>query len=248
MDPEQVREYGSLEDAVTRKLRHHVYIDDSHLHHVFQYLILPSFEPSIAWDVFRQWSQELPDKHVLIRTCWRSDLDQEKLRTPVERTRHPYPLTPTIEVHELMASSGELEQLAHHLEELELPIGATRGVIGCDGVTFEVAIETNARSARCRLSWWCEPPEAWRGLRGWISRAEDVFETAWLARTNASERRLQVVTVNDEAARVEARRLFREGHYGRVTELLVEIAARAPLSPAETKMLEMSLQRNRTQQ
>jgi hypothetical protein len=251
VDPEQVREYGALSDAVTQKLRHHAYVDDQHLRHVLQYLILPSFTPPIAWDVFRQGSQELPGKHVLIRSCWQSDLDHEKLRTPPERARHPYPLAPTMEVHELTASSAELEQLAHDLEALELRIGATSRVFGCDGVTFEVAIdqppETIAESARCRLSWWSEPPEAWRGLREWVGRAEDVFERAWLARTNASERQRQVVTVNDGAAREEARRLFREGHYGRVTELLVEIASRATLSPAQTKMLEMSLQRNRTQ-
>ena len=168
MEPEQVREYHQLLAEVVPNLRHHAYVGARKVSHCFQYLVLPSFAPPIAWDVFRERQKHQPEKHILIRTCWRCDLDKEKLRTPVERLRHPYPLQPTIEVHELSAPSSELMRLAEDLGALAFPIGASSGVVGLDGVTFEVAIEQPpahiALAAKCRLSWWFEPPAAWAGL------------------------------------------------------------------------------------
>ena len=247
MDQEQIREYAELHDVVTRKLRHHAYIDDRNVLHAFQYFVLPAFTPLIAWDVFRRSRKDQPHEHVLIRSCWRSDMDQEKLCTPAERLRHPYPLVPTIEVHELSSPSADLERLAEDLGTLKLPIGASPAVAGVDGVTFEVAIgqppDDLAFSARCRLSWWCEPPAAWGELRTWLTRAEKLFETAWTGRGNSAAVPLQVRTFDDVAARHEAQRLFHEGHYGRTAELLADIASRGKLSPAEEKMFELALQR-----
>jgi hypothetical protein len=201
----------------------------------------------IAWDVFRRRRKDQPNEYILIRSCWRSDIDREKFCTPVERLRHPYPLVPTIEVHELPTPSTELEDLARDLGVLELPIGAVPTVGGLDGVTFEVAIEQPpdhiAFSARCRLSWWCEPPAAWSELRTWSRRAEVVFEVAWSARGNAASVPLQVRAVDDSAMRHEAQRLFHQGHYGRTAELLVDISSRTTLTPTESKMLELSLKR-----
>ncbi len=68
MDPEQIREYGQLHDEVVRKLRHHAYIDDRNIWHVFQYLALPSFTSPIAWDVFQRRRKDQPEEHVLIRS------------------------------------------------------------------------------------------------------------------------------------------------------------------------------------
>jgi hypothetical protein len=272
MEQEQIREYGCLQDEIIVKLRSHGFVDGLGASHVFQYLILPSFTPPISWDVFRRPRKgyenavvpvaseqdvdgvvEAPprrgheDDFVLVRSAWRSDLDLEKLRSPVERLRHPYPLVPSIEVHQLSAPSDELAQLAAKLAAIRLPIGASPSVYGIDGVTYEVAIEQPLYgiplSAKCRLSWWHEIPAAWGELQAWVEGARAVFESAWAGRGAPAPIPLRIKAIDDAAARVEAQQLFYAGQYGRVAELLAEVGTREKLKPAEVKMLEMALKR-----
>jgi hypothetical protein len=247
VEQEQVREYGRLQDDIIAKLRHHAFVDGLDAHHVFQYLILPSFTPHISWDVFRRRRRDHEDDFVLVRSAWRSDLELEKLRSPVERLRHPYPLVPSVEVHQLNAASGELAQLAAELATLRLPIGAPPSVGGIDGVTYEIAIEQPphyiALTAKCRLSWWHKPPVEWEGLAAWVQRAEAVFQPAWAARGSTAPTPLRITAIDDAAARHEAQRLFHAGQYGRVAEMLAEVGTREKLTPAETKMLELALNR-----
>jgi len=247
LDQEQAREYRRLQDDMTTKLRHHAFVDDRGSLHAFQYLVLPSFTPPVAWDVFRRRRRNQDDDFVLVRSCWRSDLDLEKLQTPVERLRHPYPLIPTIEVHQLTCASRELARLAAELAAMKLPVGAPASAFGCDGVTFEIAIEQPphyiALAAKCRLSWWDKPPEGWEALAAWVQRAESIFEGAWATQGAAAPTPLRVMAIEDATARHEAQRLFHAGHYGLVAELLAEVSTREKLTPAEAKMLELALKR-----
>jgi hypothetical protein len=244
MELERVHEYGRLRDDIVRKLRHCAFVEEGR--HVFQYLILPSFTPPISWDVFRQRRRDHEDDFVLVRSAWRSDLDQERLRSPVERLRHPYPLVPTIEVHLLKAPSNDLATLASEVNALSLPIGAPPRVGGVDGVTYEVAIEAAPFcffAAKCRLSWWHKPPAEWHELAAWLHRAEAVFGAAWEGQGDAAPTPLRIKAIDDAAARHEAQRLFHAGHYGRVAEVLAEVATREKLTAAESKMLELALKR-----
>lgn len=247
MDQEQAREYRRLQDDIATKLRHHAFVDDRDSLHAFQYLVLPSFTPPVAWDVFRRRSRNQDDDFVLVRSCWRSDIDLEKLQTSVERLRHPYPLIPTIEVHQLTSSSGDLASLAAELAAMRLPVGAPASVFGLDGVKFEIAIEQPphhiALAAKCRLSWWHKPPETWEALAAWVQRAESIFDAAWANQEAAAPTPLRVMDVEDATARHEAQRLFHAGHYGRVAELLAEVGRREKLTAAEAKMLELALKR-----
>src|SRR5688572_8657727 len=105
LDSEQGREFSRLQADVTARLRQHFFIDLQNGSHVFQYLILPAFDLPVAWDVFVRPRRGYEAEHVLLRTSWRVDLDREKFRTPVDRLRYPYPLVPTMEVHQLSARS-----------------------------------------------------------------------------------------------------------------------------------------------
>jgi hypothetical protein len=247
VEQEQIQEYARLQDEIVVKLRHHAFVDSLNAQHVFQYLILPSFTPPIAWDVFRRRRAGHQDDFVLVRSTWRSDLDLQKLRSPVERVSHPYPLIPSLEVHQLCAPSSELSRLAAELAALKFPIGAVPSVGGIDGVTYEVAIEQPPHdiplAAKCRLSWWCEPPVEWEGLAAWVRRAAVLFDSAWDARGTASPTPLQIKALDDAAARQDAQRLFHVGEYGRAAELLAEVARREKLTRAEEKMLELALKR-----
>ncbi len=169
------------------------------------------------------------------------------LQTPVERLPHPYPLIPTIEVHQLTSSSGELASLAAELAAMRLPVGPPASVFGPEGVTFEIAIEHPphyiALAAKCRLSWWHKPPEEWEALAAWVQRAESIFDAAWANQEAAAPTPLRVMDVEYATARHEAQRLFHAGHYGRVAELLAEVGRREKLTTAEAKMLELALKR-----
>jgi len=247
LDREQVGEFGRLWDDIVPKLRHHAFVDGLAAGHVFQYLVLPSFTPPVAWDVFGRRRRGHEDDLVLVRSSWRSDLDLEKLRSPVERLAHPYPLVPTVEVHRLSAAPGELERLAGELAALRLVIGAPAGIFGVDGVNYEVALHQSphhsAMAAACRLSWWERTPAGWEELAAWVRRAEAVFESAWAARGPAAPAPLRIQAIDDAAARHEARGLFHAGQYGRAAELLAEVATREALTPAEARMLELALKR-----
>ncbi|MBL8084790.1 MAG: hypothetical protein JNN26_19360 [Candidatus Obscuribacter sp.] len=179
MEPEQSYEFRCLRDDVVQKMRHHTYVDAAT--HVFQYLVLPAFTPTIAWDVFRRPRLGHSDDFILVRTTWRSDLDSEKVRTPVERLRHSRPLQPTIELNLLSVPSAELEQLSKELAELKLPIGAASHSYGIDGTFYEIAIDQSSvysSSAKCRLSWWHTPPAQWPGVLEWIKRAAIIFDAS----------------------------------------------------------------------
>jgi hypothetical protein len=248
MESEQLHEFGRMQNDITSKLRGHAFIDDLSARHVFQYLILPSFSPPIAWDVFRRGRRGYADECILIRTSWRSDLDLDKLQTPVERLRHPYPLMPSIELHELQAPSAELERLARELTGLELPIGIPPSLVCiADGVGYEVAIEQPPHHIslvpRCRLSWCCDPPREWANLGEWVKSAEGIFEAAWAERGEAMPTPLRIKAIDDAAVRHQATQLFRAGHFGRVVGLLMEVRSRETLTQAESKMLELALKR-----
>ena len=53
-------------------------------------------------------------------TIWRSDLDSDKLRAPVERLRHPRDLSPTIEDDTFWLSDAEADQ-EHHPKRAPAP-------------------------------------------------------------------------------------------------------------------------------
>lgn len=248
MDAEQIQELCYLQDKIITKLRHHAYIKEESARHVFQYLILPSFTPPIAWDVFSRIRRGHSNEFILLRTSWRSDLDAEKMRNPTERLRHEYPFIPTIELHLLPVPSVELEQLAKDLKQISLPIGAQPNVFGIDGTSFEIAIEQPplymVLTAKCRLSWWHETPPEWKPLQEWVTRAEDVFESAWSIQSNTAVSVPYVITaIDDTASRHKARLLFHEGKYLQAAELFAEVATRESLSTVETKMLEMAVKR-----
>lgn len=153
--------YSLLQVEVLLKLRCHRYIDGQIKGmHVFQYLILPSFEPLQAYDVF-----ERGGTMSLYKTTWRSDVDSKKWIVPAEQLQQPQPLQPTISVQSLGVCAGALSELSRELCALKLPIGPPAAHFGCDGTSYEIAIGQFAMSARCRLSWWMPPPGEWDELR-----------------------------------------------------------------------------------
>lgn len=178
MEREQIDEFDKLRDVTIEKLRRHLFVEARN--HVFQLLELPAFEPSVAWDVFRQLNPGNEDELVLTGTVWRTDKDLEKLRSPIERVRHPHPSKPTIELFIVSVSSAELSQLHQELVRLRLQlcVGSSSGL---EGSFYEIALNQSSapsRSATCRFSWWNDLPIEWQDLSGWLDGAQAIFETS----------------------------------------------------------------------
>lgn len=64
----------------------------------------------------------------------------------------PFPLVPSLEVHQLNAASNELARLAVELAGIRLPVGAAPSV---GGITCQVAIGQPPTVVLCRL---CDVP------------------------------------------------------------------------------------------
>ena len=71
MEQDEIVQYHRLERGVIGRLRNHAFVDDTYAGHVFQYLVLPSFTPPIAWDVFSRARRGHEDDLVLVRSSWR---------------------------------------------------------------------------------------------------------------------------------------------------------------------------------
>lgn len=179
MEQEQADEICQLRDAILANLRHHSFIDGGQ--HVFQYLVIPSFSPTVSFDVFKRCMNASNNDFVLTKTVWRSDLDLAKLSSPVERLRHPRPLQPTIEIHVLSVPSETLENLFKELSNLKQSVATCQSQLVLDGVGYEIALEQTVKSGMSsndRLSWNEPPPSEWQDIPSWAKKAEAIFDMA----------------------------------------------------------------------
>ncbi|HIA52366.1 MAG TPA: hypothetical protein EYN91_09805 [Candidatus Melainabacteria bacterium] len=172
MESELVNEFARLRETAYRDLRTHSNMKGCE--HVFQYLALPSFSPGVAFDVFRKPHKELDTEFVLVKTTWRSDIDGEKFRTPVERLKHPRPLEPTMEVQLLAVPSTTLSILVNELLELKMK-SAERIGLCLDGIAYELTI--NHSGSECSLRWNMHLADEWEGLKNWIRKADSTFNS-----------------------------------------------------------------------
>jgi hypothetical protein len=133
--------------------------------------VAPSFDD---WRAYELW--ELRGEWRLRRRVWRHLVDAEKMRTPVERLRHPRPLLPTIETREIPYGASEAEAAFERLASLRLrvlPEGG--GGLVLDGADHEVALEDGAASMRLR---WNPTPAAWAPLAETVDVLLAAFDAA----------------------------------------------------------------------
>src|SRR6266498_727348 len=111
MTPDLQREFQSLREKAMKELKN-IAATGSYCN-VFSLFVLPSFSPSRRFTVYSPVRPEKGHRPFVAFSTWRSDLDAEKLRSPIERLRYPKDLSPTIENDTLWltdAEPGEIEQ------------------------------------------------------------------------------------------------------------------------------------------
>lgn len=129
-----------------------------------QVLVLPSFEPSLAYEVICVPSvsaptASVPEAFVAIRTSWDQPADLACFASPVERLRHPRVLRPTMQRREGTLAASEARALVADLANLQLPLAPGPAPSGLDGTRYELTL--GAGSAQATVRWWERPPANW---------------------------------------------------------------------------------------
>jgi hypothetical protein len=92
---------------------------------------------------------------------WRSDLDLEKFKSPVERLRHPKDLAPTIENEAVWLTGDDIEDFVQRIRGISIPFFlGSPSVVGCDGTSFEFRYDELFFGGS--LHWWEDRPLEWR--------------------------------------------------------------------------------------
>ena len=177
MDREQMDEFYAVRESAYDALRLGTLIDRHRSVPMCQFLILPSFENPVSWDVIRVVSRQAGAQTRLYRSTWRMDVDSQAMSSPVERLKHPRPYTPTLETDWVLVDKGKLEAILAHFNAVRIPLTLASARAGCDGTSFELAIGDFFCNAR--IGWWCDLPEEWKELRPVVAELESLFESTW---------------------------------------------------------------------
>lgn len=159
MTPDLQREFQSLRERAKQQLKD---VPESESYgHVFSLWVIPSFTPAYRWTVNAPLPRAKGKQPFASFTIWRSDLDLEKLRTPVERLRHPKALIPTIQDDTLWLTDADVQHFRRRICGISVPLylGPAR-VVGCDGTRFEFRCDEVFYGAS--LHWWENLPTEWR--------------------------------------------------------------------------------------
>src|SRR5689334_2173965 len=136
MTPDLQREFQSLRETAKQRLRD--VLASGSYRHVFSLWVTPSFAPAYRCTLYAPLPRAQGKQSFASFTIWRSDLDTEKLKTPVERLKHPQDLAPTIEDDMVWLTEAEVEDFERRISGIAVPfyLGPPT-VAGCDGTSFE---------------------------------------------------------------------------------------------------------------
>jgi hypothetical protein len=129
--------------------------------HLFSFWVMPSFTPAYRCTLYapRRSAQGKPPFASF--TTWRSDLDYEKVRAPVDRLSHHRDLSPTIEDDTLWLTDADIEDFQRRIRGISVPIFlGPATVAGCDGTSFEFRCDEIFYGAS--VHWWQDQPAEWR--------------------------------------------------------------------------------------
>lgn len=129
--------------------------------HVFSFWTFPSFSRSSRWTIYSPWPSAKGTQPLASFTVWRSDLDSEKFRSPVERLKFPKDLAPTIQEEVIHLNDREVEEFERQIGDISVPLylGQANN-FGCDGTRFEFRYDALFYGAT--LHWWESYPTEWR--------------------------------------------------------------------------------------
>ncbi len=165
MTPDLRNEFQSLRDRATQHLRNVPEIEN--FRHIFSLWKFPSYSPALRCSVYTPAFAAF--------TIWRSDLDLEKLRTPVERLKYPKDLAPTFEEHTLELPRTDIEDFERRIQSISIPVYLGQSqVVGLDGTTFEFHYGDLLCGAL--IQWWGNHPTEWQPLTNVLRQILDELD------------------------------------------------------------------------
>src|SRR2546423_4785068 len=137
MDPEQSKEWSNFEQQALDLVRKGNVPDEVGVFHLFQIVILPSFDPAMSWEVYRKTSRSGEQKYFVINTRWRRDTDIKRFETPMERLKHPHKLLPTLETMKVELPINLVELFLDRLKSVTISAYIDARSMGTDGIRYE---------------------------------------------------------------------------------------------------------------
>jgi hypothetical protein len=177
VDREQMDEFCAVRESAYDALRLGTLIERHRSVPVCQFLILPSFDNPVSWDVIKVVSRKDGAQMRLYRSTWRMDVDEQAMSSPVERLKHPRLYKPTLETDWVLVDAAKLEAVLSKLRSIRIPLLLAESRAGCDGTSFELAFGEFFCSAR--IGWWCDMPQKWQELVPVVTELERLFESTW---------------------------------------------------------------------
>jgi len=167
------REFQSLSERANRQLRD--VPESGSYRHVFSFWVLPSFIPAYRHTLYSPLPLAKGKQPFASITIWRRDLDSEKLKTPVERLKHPKDLDPTIENDTLWLTNADVEDFEQRIRAIAVPLSlGPPTMVGCDGTSFE--FRCNEVFYGGSLHWWEDQPAEWRPFTSVVRQIGDELE------------------------------------------------------------------------
>jgi hypothetical protein len=159
MTPDLQRESRLLSENAKQQLKD--VPESGSYRHVFSLWVMPSFASAFRCTVYAPLPFAKGKQPFASFTIWRSDLDAEMLRTPVERLRHPRDIVPTMEHDTLWLTDADVEEIQRRIRGVSIPLFlGPPTVAGFDGTSFEFRYEDILFGAS--LHWWEDHPTEWR--------------------------------------------------------------------------------------
>ena len=174
MTPDLQSEFQSLSEAAMQQLK--AVPEIGSYRHVFSLCVTPSFTPAYRCTVYAPLPFAKGAQPFASFTIWRSDLDHDRLRTPVERLRHPKDLSPTIVEDTLGLTDADVEGFQQRMRGISVPLYLGPATfVGCDGTAFEFRCDEMFYGAS--LHWWECEPAGWRPFTAVVVQIVSELET-----------------------------------------------------------------------
>jgi hypothetical protein len=159
MTPDLQREFQLLADCARKQLRG--VPESGSYRHVFSIWTMPSFSPPFRCSIYSPLPVAIGKEPFADFRVWRSDLDWEKFRSPVERLKHPKDLTPAIESEVIWLTADEIKEMEQTIRGISIPLYLGHvPIAGCDGTSFE--FRYHELFFGTSLHWWENFPTEWR--------------------------------------------------------------------------------------
>jgi hypothetical protein len=185
LDDDELRwEYDAIRESAYYVLRNCKRIPLERYVPQCQFLILPSFDDPVSWDIVQTYADGDFKTH-LYRTTWCSIHDLQTLESPEERSKPAGSYRPTFKSQRVLVDVEQLTSIVSRLQAIRIPLGMTDETMGLDGVDFELAMNGSIWSTR--IQWWCDLPPEWQELKPAVTDLEKLLKSAWEATEQIAE-------------------------------------------------------------